>query len=166
MYKRQYLFILIVVMPIIELWLIFSVGHLIGFPLTILFILLTAVAGVALLRLQGVSTLFRARQKMAEGQMPAHEMAEGLMLAFAGALMLTPGFVTDTVGFLLLIPQIRRLLIHQFKDRINVGMSSSMGGGFAHYSPDSQFKNGGDDIIEGEFRNESGSQDSENDRLQ
>lgn len=151
------LFLLLVVTPLFELWLIFKVGSFIGFSATLLLIFLTAIVGAALLRRQGFSTLFRARQKMSEGQMPAQEMAEGLMLAFAGALMLTPGFATDTIGFLLLVPQVRRALIHRFKDKLSFS-SAGMSGGYTQASSDSSYSQSEDSvIIEGEFRNESAS---------
>jgi len=143
------LFLLIVITPILELWLLFKVGSFIGFSATILLILATAIAGATLLRLQGFSTLFRARQKMSEGKMPAHEMAEGLMLAFAGALMLTPGFATDTLGFLLLIPGVRKTLIKQFKDKINFAQMNMPSGEHSASNHDDGV------IIEGEFHNES-----------
>jgi UPF0716 protein FxsA len=74
-------------------------------------VVLTAVVGSLLIRQQGFSTLERARQGMAAGQVPAMEMMEGVALVIAGALLLTPGFFTDTIGFLLLIPAFRRWVI-------------------------------------------------------
>jgi UPF0716 protein FxsA len=72
---------------------------------------LTAVIGVRLLKIQGVSTLKRAQNKMQTGQMPAQEMLEGMGLVVAGAFLLTPGFFTDAVGFLLLLPLTRGWLV-------------------------------------------------------
>jgi UPF0716 protein FxsA len=103
--------ILFIVVPLVELYLIIKVGSLIGALWTVLLVLLTAVIGVQLLRIQGFSTLNRARQNMEMGVMPAMEMMEGLALAVGGALLITPGFVTDTLGFLCLIPATRRAMI-------------------------------------------------------
>lgn len=149
----QYLFLLLVVTPILELWLILKVGSAIGVGSTILLILLTAVLGAALLRKQGFSTLFRARQKMQDGQMPAREMAEGIMLAISGALMLTPGFVTDAIGFSLLVPQVRSLLIQRFQS--SVIFASNVQGKRSYYSADED----SEIIIEGEFTTENDSED-------
>lgn len=105
------LLLLFVVMPVMEMWLLIEVGGQIGALATIALVLLTAMTGLALLRRQGFATLMRANQKMAEGQLPAEEMVEGICLAVGGALLLTPGFVTDAVGFACLLPGIRQLLI-------------------------------------------------------
>ncbi|MGD8583702.1 MAG: FxsA family protein, partial [Gammaproteobacteria bacterium] len=99
--------ILFIVVPLVELYLIIKVGSMIGALWTVLLVLLTAVIGVSLLRIQGFSTLNRARQNMEMGVMPAMEMMEGLALAVGGALLITPGFITDTLGFLCLIPATR-----------------------------------------------------------
>lgn len=148
-----YLFLLFLFMPVIEIWLIIEVGFAIGAGWTIALILFTAFVGVTLLRQQGFSTLFRARQKMDEGQIPAHEMLEGLMLAFAGALMLTPGFVTDAIGFLLLLPPVRALLISRFKTNM---VFVASGGRYHHYETGSSDE---DVIIEGEYRHENENSD-------
>lgn len=106
------------------MWVLIKVGGVIGALPTIGLVLLTAVLGLALLRQQGFATLLRARQKMAEGQLPAKEMVEGIFLAVGGALLLTPGFVTDAIGFACLLPGIRQLLIfwamRHFKPEVQV----------------------------------------------
>ena len=104
------LLLLFVVMPIIEMWLLIQVGAEIGPLYTISLVLLTAVIGVQLLRQQGFATLWRGRRKLEEGQLPAQEIAEGIILAVSGALLLTPGFVTDAIGFAGLFPPSRALL--------------------------------------------------------
>lgn len=147
-----YLFLALVVTPIVELWIILKVGAAIGAGYTVLLILLTAIIGAMLLRYQGFSTLFKARQKMEEGKIPAKEMVEGLMLAFAGALMLTPGFVTDTIGFLLLMPPVRSLLIEHFQSNI---VFAASGGQYRSYQSNAE----DEVIIEGEFYSESEQED-------
>lgn len=104
------LLLLFVVMPIIEMWLLIHVGAEIGPLYTIGLVLLTAVIGVQLLRQQGFATLWRGRRKLEEGQLPAQEIVEGIILAVSGALLLTPGFVTDAIGFAGLFPPSRALL--------------------------------------------------------
>ena len=107
-------------MPILEIALIIQVGQFFGLVPTLALILITAAIGTFLLQREGLATLFRAKQKINSGELPAHEMAEGIMLAFAGALLLTPGFVTDIVGFLLLSRTIRKKLIQQFSGHFQV----------------------------------------------
>ncbi|MBS3805657.1 MAG: FxsA family protein [Oleiphilaceae bacterium] len=102
--------LLFIIMPIVEMAILIKVGTLIGALPTIGLVLLTAVIGAALLRQQGLATLLKANQRMSSGELPAKEVAEGLLLAIGGALLLTPGFVTDTVGFLCLIPGSRHWL--------------------------------------------------------
>ncbi len=103
--------VLFLVIPIIEVYLLIEVGGIIGAGWTILLIVLTAVIGVNLLRQQGVSTLMRANQAMSQGQIPAMEMMEGIFLAVGGALLITPGFFTDAIGFICLLPFTRRSII-------------------------------------------------------
>jgi UPF0716 protein FxsA len=116
--------ILFIVVPLVELYLIIEVGSVIGALWTVLLVVLTAVIGVSLLRIQGFNTLNRARQNMEMGTLPAMEMMEGMMLAVGGALLITPGFITDTLGFLCLIPASRRAMIRYLMHR------SAMHGGF------------------------------------
>ena len=105
--------ILFIVVPLIELYLIIEVGSRIGALWTVLIVVMTAVIGVQLLRIQGFSTLRRAQQNMLQGSMPAMEMMEGIVLAVGGALLITPGFITDFLGFLCLIPATRRAIIRR-----------------------------------------------------
>ena len=108
------LFVLFIVVPIVEMYILIKVGAMIGGLYTIALVLATALIGVSLLKKQGLSTFINAQQKMQTGQMPITEIAEGLMLAEAGALLMTPGFVTDTVGFILLTPVLRQLIAKRF----------------------------------------------------
>ena len=110
--------------PIIEMWILIEVGGWIGALPTIALVAVTATLGLSLLKQQGLSTLLDARRKMNEGSIPASELVSGFMLAVGGALLLTPGFVTDTVGFALLVPQTRQWLlckvIDRFRDKITI----------------------------------------------
>lgn len=105
--------VLFLVIPIIEVYLLIEVGGIIGAGWTILLIVLTAIIGVNLLRQQGISTLMRANQAMSQGQIPAMEMMEGIFLAVGGALLITPGFFTDVIGFICLLPFTRRGIIRR-----------------------------------------------------
>jgi UPF0716 protein FxsA len=121
-------FILFVIIPIIEITLLINVGQLIGVWYTVGLVLLSAFVGVNMLRYQGLATLGRAQQKMAQGEMPQQEMIEGLVLAVGGALLITPGFFTDVIGFCCLIPLTRigfiKLVSHRFKAKMSSRMSA------------------------------------------
>jgi len=122
----QILLLLFLLVPVIEIYLLIEVGSMIGAIYTILLVVLTAVVGAALLRWQGFTTFQRVREAMARGEVPAIEMMEGVVLLLCGALLLTPGFFTDAVGFLALIPAVRRHFILEVIKRQSVSMS----GGF------------------------------------
>ncbi|MFQ5936408.1 MAG: FxsA family protein [Acidiferrobacterales bacterium] len=100
--------------PLVEVWLLITVGGVIGVGWTIFFIILTAVLGAFLVRAQGMSTLVRSQAMLDRGELPALELLEGVALLIAGALLLTPGFFTDAVGFTLLIPTLRRSMIRRW----------------------------------------------------
>ncbi len=102
--------IIFVCIPLIEVTAFAYVGDEIGVINTLLFCLLTAAIGGFLVRHQGISTLIKAQGHLRSGQLPLNEIFEGFCLVIAGALLLTPGFVTDGVGFSLLIPPVRDLL--------------------------------------------------------
>ncbi len=115
--------VIFLVVPIVEIYLLIQVGQVIGAIWTVLLVVLTAVIGVSLLKIQGLSTLNRAQQKIQENQLPAHEMLEGLGLVVAGALLLTPGFFTDAFGFFLLFPPARIWLVRAVASRMVVTSS-------------------------------------------
>ena len=106
--------------PIAEMYLLIEVAGYIDTLPTIGLVMLTAVLGVALLKRQGLATLTRGVGRLNQGQLPAQEMAEGLLLAVAGALLITPGFITDTVGFLLLFPPTRQLIAARLLKNVTV----------------------------------------------
>jgi UPF0716 protein FxsA len=108
---------LFILTPLIEIYLFIEIGSVIGALQTILLIVVTAVIGVALLRRQGLTTMRKVQTQMQQGELPAVGMLEGMMLFFAGALLLTPGFFTDTIGFILLIPPLRKALALWFLER-------------------------------------------------
>ncbi len=108
---------LFVLIPIVEMWILIEVGSRIGALPTIALVVLTASIGLSLLKRQGLATILSARRKMDQGAIPASELVNGVMIAVGGALLLTPGFVTDTFGFLLLIPQTRQWVLFRLIDR-------------------------------------------------
>lgn len=123
------LLFLFVFVPVIEISLLIRVGGSIGGFNTILIVILTAVLGAYLVRQQGFETLRNVQQKTNQGAIPAMEMAEGVALLFAGAVLLTPGFITDAIGFALLTPMIRRNLIAWFAKQ-GIMRANNMQGGF------------------------------------
>ena len=152
----RFLFALFIAIPILEMVVLIQVGQQIGALWTIVLVLLTAFIGINLLRYQGLSTLSRASWRMQSGQIPAQEMLEGILLAVGGALLLTPGFVTDTIGFLLLVPFTRQFfatrLMGRFKSfaSANVTGGSFDAGGFSKGGFNTDI-NSDQSIIDGEF---------------
>lgn len=100
--------ILFIIVPLLEMIVLIEVGSIIGAIPTVFLVVLTATVGIWLLKLEGMQTWARVQQKLAQGAIPETELLEGIMLIVGGALLLTPGFVTDTVGFICLLPGLRR----------------------------------------------------------
>ncbi|SCZ51999.1 FxsA family protein [Thiohalomonas denitrificans] len=135
------LFLLFLAIPLIEIYILIKVGSAIGAPFTIFLVVFTAALGALLLRFQGLYTLQRARTAMERGELPTIAMLEGVVLVIAGALLLTPGFFTDAIGFLALVPPLRRKLIWKIIER---GMFGPPGSGPGQYER-------GPRTIEGDF---------------
>ncbi len=140
----QLLLLLFIAIPIIEIYLLIEVGDAIGALPTVGLVLLTAAIGVFLLRMQGLATAMRVRETVERGGLPALEMLEGVVLLICGALLLTPGFFTDAIGFLALIPPLRRALLLKALERMVI-----VRGG-----PGAQAGPGGPYTIDGEFHRE------------
>jgi len=143
----RFLFALFIAVPIVEMVVLIQVGQQIGALWTIALVLLTAFIGINLLRHQGLATLSRATWRIQSGQIPAKEMLEGILLAVGGALLLTPGFVTDAIGFLLLVPFTRQFFASRLMGRFKAFSSANGAGG--------SFGQGGfnsdESIIDGDF---------------
>jgi UPF0716 protein FxsA len=103
------LLLLFTVVPAVELWLLFQVGHTLGAEATVAMIVVTGMVGAALARHQGLASLQRMNQALSAGQPPTGELLEGALILVAGVLLVTPGVLTDAVGFALLVPPLRRL---------------------------------------------------------
>ena len=128
------LILTIILIPLIEIYLFIEIGGQIGAGYTILFILLTAVIGLYFAKLEGINTIRSGMIQLTNNQMPIYEMISGAALAFAAVLLIIPGFATDVIGFLLIIPFTRNLL---FK--------------FIAKKYEKTKVNGEDDLIEGEY---------------
>ena len=143
----RYALLLLFLMPIIEMWLLITIGSYIGALSTILLVLLTALIGIGLLRAQGFTTLWRGKEKLQQGKIPAQEIMEGIVLAVSGALLLTPGFVTDAIGLLGLLSFTRILLVRGILHKVNFITASAQPFGQQPFGSDP--KNNGD-TFEGE----------------
>ncbi len=97
-----------ITIPLVEMIILIEVGGLIGAIPTVALVVLTATIGLWLLKLEGIATLARVQEKLNQGQIPETELLEGIMLLVGGALLLTPGFITDAMGFTCLLPGLRR----------------------------------------------------------
>jgi len=111
---------LLLVIPIVEIAAFIVIGGEIGIAWTLLMILVTAIVGSFLLRTQGISLLNQVKSEMDAGRVPGKALGEGAMILVAGILLLTPGFVTDTIGFLLFAPPVRSAIWAFFASRITV----------------------------------------------
>ncbi|MCH2626496.1 MAG: FxsA family protein [Acidimicrobiales bacterium] len=105
------LFVLFIVVPIVELVLIIQVGQVLGAWNTVGLLIIDSLVGAWLVKHQGLGLLKRSRERLQKGEMPSDEIFSGIAILFAGALMLTPGFLTDAVGLIILIPPIRSVAI-------------------------------------------------------
>ena len=105
------LLLVFLIVPLVEIYILVKIGALVGAMPTVGLVVLTAVIGAMLIRAQGLTTLRKAQSQFQTGQPPALTLLEGAVIVLSGALLLTPGFVTDTVGFLCLIPKLRRWFI-------------------------------------------------------
>ena len=111
------LFLLFTVVPAIELYLLIKVGGIIGAERTIIIIILTGIIGAYLAKREGAKVWFDVQKKLASGQLPGQELVEALLLLITGALLVTPGFLTDIVGFAFLIPLVRKFVAAELKKR-------------------------------------------------
>ena len=104
----QIIFLVVLIIPFAEIYLLLEVGSVIGAFPTIFLVVFTAALGAWLLRQQGFSTFRRFQESLSQGIIPAYEMIEGPIILLGGALLLTPGFITDVIGFACLVPSLRR----------------------------------------------------------
>ena len=114
------LFLLFLIVPLIEIALFIQIGGLIGLWYTLLIVVVTAILGTYLVRSQGLAVLSQLRGSFEELRDPTEPLVHGAMVLFSGALLLTPGFFTDAVGFALMVPGVRSAVFRYFRSRINV----------------------------------------------
>jgi UPF0716 protein FxsA len=123
------LFILFVVVPILELMVIIQVGQSVGAWNTVILLVVDSLVGAWLVKHQGIGLLKKSQDRLRNGELPSDEIFSGVTVLFAGALMLTPGFLTDLVGLLLLVPPIRALVLmivrRKFRSRIGTSFTTS-----------------------------------------
>lgn len=148
------LFLIFLVVPIVEMLLLFEVAEHIGGLSTVGLVVLTAVIGIQVLKQQGLSTITRAQRRLDSGELPMQEVLEGLFLAVGGAFLLTPGFITDTLGFILLIGPTRRLLVGWLIRSGKVAVFASQGRG-ASFTYGRSAGRRDDGAFEGEYTRES-----------
>ena len=136
---------LFIVLPLVEIYLFIQIGGFIGALATVACVVLTALVGVTLLRAQGFQTMAKFQQQVALGELPAETMLEGVALIIGGALLLTPGFLTDSLGLMCLLPFTRRAIIAELLKRLSVQSFSGTVGGSSSFTRDPR-------IIEGEAK--------------
>ncbi|MCR9125012.1 MAG: FxsA family protein [Rhodobacteraceae bacterium] len=141
----MYLFLAFLAVPIVEIALFIQVGGVIGLWPTLAIVVLTAVLGAYLVRAQGQIALGQLRQSFSELRDPTESLANGAMILLAGAVLLTPGFFTDAVGFLLLVPAVRKAVFSYLRTRITVARFE-MGGQAGRRQPDAP-----GDVIDGDY---------------
>jgi len=169
------LLLLFICIPIIEIALFIQVGGFLGLWPTIALVLVTAFFGASLVRSQGLATLLSVQHRLQQGEMPAQQIIEGVMLAVAGVLLLTPGFMTDACGMLVLLPAPRARIARELMKRVKINTMNSGGGfharGGFNQSPfgENPFQSSQDDgnTFEGEYekKDKDKDKDDSNNRL-
>jgi UPF0716 protein FxsA len=142
----MWILIAFIAVPLIEITLFVQIGGIIGLGWTLAIVLATAVLGTWLVRTQGALALSELRTSFSDLQDPTEPLVHGGMILFAGALLLTPGFLTDAVGFSLLIPGVRQAVFRAVRSRVNVQTFGTPGTPHHQQTPP-----GNGDVIDGEF---------------
>jgi len=152
------LLLLFILTPLIELWLLMLVSEQLGPATTIWLVLLTGFVGASLARRQGLQTWLAIQRETQQGKMPAASLVDAMMIFVAGVLLITPGMMTDVVGFSLLVPPVRAFLRKRFQNSIKVQAAASVqgfGAGFPGTPPgpagDEQKPASADDVIDVEY---------------
>ena len=113
------LFLAFTIIPFLEIYLLIEIGSHLGALNTVIIVVLTGFLGALLARFQGLQTMLKVRETLNRGEMPAVELLDALLIFVAGVVLLTPGFLTDIAGLLLLIPQTRLLLKRWLRKKID-----------------------------------------------
>ena len=114
------LFLAFTIIPIIEIYLLIEIGSMFGALTAVTLVILTGFLGAFLARMQGLQTLYRIQESLREGRMPSGELLDALLIVIAGLVLLTPGFLTDSAGFLLLIPATRNSIKYWLQRQIKL----------------------------------------------
>jgi UPF0716 protein FxsA len=146
----MWLFLAFLAVPLIEIALFIQVGGAIGLGWTLAIVVLTALIGTFLMRAQGAIALGQIKSSLSEVRDPTEPLVNGAMILFAGALLLTPGFFTDAVGFALLMPGIRRAAFQAMRSRIKMSGSVNINAGFGN-TQKQQHRPMDGDVIDGEY---------------
>ena len=144
----MYLFLAFLLVPLIEIALFIQVGGLIGLWPTLAIVILTAILGTFLVRTQGRMALGQVQRAFSDLDDPTEPLAHGAMILFSGALLLTPGFFTDAIGFALLVPGVRVAVFNAVRSRVTVAHFSA---GNAQHGPHRYPHGSSGDVIDGEF---------------
>lgn len=123
------LFLIFLLVPLVEITLFVLIGQAIGLWPTLLGVLVTALAGSFVLRIQGMALFAEIRETMGRGMLPARALADAMMVGIAGVLLLTPGYFTDLLGVLLLVPPVRNALYALLRSRMRVVSTTYTGSG-------------------------------------
>ena len=119
------LFLAFTIIPIIEIFLLIEIGSMFGALTAVTLVILTGFLGAFLARMQGLQTLYRIQESLREGRMPSVELLDALLIGIAGLVLLTPGFLTDSAGFLLLIPVTRNAIKNWLRRQIELRYMSN-----------------------------------------
>ena len=119
------LFLAFTIIPIIEIFLLIEIGSMFGVLTAVTLVILTGFLGAFLARMQGLQTLYRIQESLREGRMPSGELLDALLIVIAGLVLLTPGFLTDSAGFLLLIPATRNSIKYWLRRQIELRYMSN-----------------------------------------
>ena len=119
------LFLAFTIIPIIEIYLLIEIGSMFGALTAVTLVILTGFLGAFLARMQGLQTLYRIQESLREGRMPSGELLDALLIVIAGLVLLTPGFLTDSAGFLLLIPATRNYIKYWLRRQIELRYMSN-----------------------------------------
>ncbi|WP_300056765.1 FxsA family protein [uncultured Roseobacter sp.] len=139
----MWLFIAFLAVPLIEITLFIQIGGAIGLGWTLVTVVLTAIAGTWLVRNQGILAISQLKSSFSDLKDPTEPLVHGAMILFSGALLLTPGFFTDAIGFLLLVPAVRVFVFKAIRARVNVQTFQT--------GPQPRRSYPDDDIIDGEY---------------
>ena len=119
------LFLAFTIIPIIEIYLLIEIGSIFGALTAVILVILTGFLGAFLARMQGLQTFFRIQESLREGRMHSGDLLDALLIVIAGLVLLTPGFLTDSVGFLLLIPATRNSIKYWLRRQIELRYMSN-----------------------------------------